>query len=71
MQGIPWEQLTTAVAAIVMVGMVCLAMFKFIGNCLASLTRVLGKLAEAITQLREHCAGTWVKVEAQGERGKE
>jgi hypothetical protein len=48
-----------------MVGMVTLAMFRFVGNHLAHLTASLDRLADAITCLREHCAGVWAKKEAE------
>jgi len=66
MQGIPWEHLTVGIAAIVMVGLVCLGMFRFVGNHLAHLTGALEKLGDAITCLREHCAATIAKRENDG-----
>jgi hypothetical protein len=56
MGGIDWSNLTPAVASVVMVGMVALAMFRFVGNHLNHLTGSLERLAEAIVRLREHCA---------------
>ena len=74
MTGIDWANLSPSVAAVVMVGMVSLALFKylkaqtlFFANHLNHLTEALEKLAKATTDLRVHCSAQWQKFDRRRE----
>lgn len=53
---VDWTKMTVGVTALVMMTVVSITAFRFMGNHSNHLTDAIEKLAEAITALRIHCA---------------